>query len=125
MAEHAQWLIRFRILKFIKNAGDVKSIRMYNFTPLIRPNMGKLMALRNNYHQISYNTAVDEAIIEPFIFGQGLRYLQSPVAIVFNRRKSRSDFAGNANYSYCAIRDLKYFVYKLVTICTVNSLPVV
>jgi hypothetical protein len=83
------------------------------------------MVLRNNYHQISYNTAVDEASIEPLLIGQGLRYLQTLVAIVFNRRKSRSDFAGNANYSYCASRDLKYFGYKLVTICTVNGLPVV
>lgn len=87
--------------------------------------MGEFMAFCNNYQQISYNTAVDEASIEPLLIGQGLRYLQTLVAIVFNRRKSRSDFAGNANYSYCASRDLKYFGYKLVTICTVNSLPVV
>lgn len=87
--------------------------------------MGKLMAFRNNYHQISYNTAVDEASIEPLIIGQGLRYLQTLDAIVFNRRKSRSDFTWKTNYGYCASRDLKYFGYKLATICTVNGLPVV
>ena len=49
-----------------------------------------------------------------------------PIPVVgYKRKKSHSDFAGNANYGYCASRDLKYFGYKLVTICTVNGLPVV
>jgi hypothetical protein len=47
--------------------------------------MGEFMAFCNNYQQISYNTAVDEANIELLIIGQGLHFFQTPEAIVFNR----------------------------------------
>ena len=49
-----------------------------------------------------------------------------PVPVLgYKRRKSRSDFAGHANYGYCASRDLKYFGYKLVMLSTLEGLPIV
>jgi hypothetical protein len=49
-----------------------------------------------------------------------------PVPVVgYKRRKNRSDFAGNANYGHCASRKMDYFGYKLVTISTLDGVPVV
>lgn len=49
-----------------------------------------------------------------------------PVPVVgYKRWKSRSDFAGNADYGHCASRNLKYFGYKLVTLSTLEGIPVV
>lgn len=49
-----------------------------------------------------------------------------PVPVLgYKRRKGRSDFAGSANYGRCASRNLDYFGYKLVTISTLDGIPVV
>jgi len=49
-----------------------------------------------------------------------------PVPVVgYKRRKTRSDFAGSANYGHCASRKMDYFGYKLVTISTLDGIPVV
>lgn len=49
-----------------------------------------------------------------------------PVPVVgYKRRKARSDFAGSANYGHCASRNMSYFGYKLVTISTLDGIPVV
>ncbi len=49
-----------------------------------------------------------------------------PVPVVgYKRSKRRSDFAGSAAYGYCASRKLHYFGYKLVTLSTLDGLPVV
>lgn len=49
-----------------------------------------------------------------------------PVPVVGQTRsKRRSDFAGEAAYGYCAARQLHYFGYKLVSLVTLDGLPVV
>ena len=49
-----------------------------------------------------------------------------PVPVVGQTRsKRRSDFAGHAAYGYCAARQLHYFGYKLVSLVTLDGLPVV
>lgn len=49
-----------------------------------------------------------------------------PVPVVgYKRSKRHSDFAGSADYGCCISRNLKYFGYKLVTITTLDGLPVV
>jgi cellulose synthase/poly-beta-1,6-N-acetylglucosamine synthase-like glycosyltransferase len=52
---------------------------------LVHPKMGELIAFRNIFHQIPYDTAVDEASIEPLIVGQGRTLRYAPKAIVYNR----------------------------------------
>jgi len=48
-----------------------------------------------------------------------------PVPVLgYKRRKSRSDFAGNADYGHCASRNLDYFGYKLVAVSTLEGVPV-
>jgi len=49
------------------------------------PKMGEIIAFRNIFRQIPYDTAVDEASIEPLIVGQGLRLAYAPDAVVLNR----------------------------------------
>lgn len=47
-----------------------------------------------------------------------------PVPVVgYKRSKRRSDFAGSAAYGYCASRNMRYFGYKLVTLCTLDGIP--
>jgi len=41
----------------------------------------------------------------------------------YTRRKDRSDFAATAAYGVCASRNLKYFGYKLVLLCTPAGVP--
>ncbi len=56
------------------------------------------------------------------------RYLldTKPVPVLgYKRNKDRSDFAGSANFGRCVSRNLKYFGYKLVTISTLNGIPMV
>jgi hypothetical protein len=43
----------------------------------------------------------------------------------YKRNKGHSDFAGSANFGRCVSRNLKYFGYKLVTISTLNGIPIV
>jgi hypothetical protein len=48
-----------------------------------------------------------------------------PVPVMgYKRSKRHSDFAGSANYGYCASRKMKYFGYKLVMLCTLDGIPV-
>jgi len=49
-----------------------------------------------------------------------------PIPVMgYKRSKKRSDFAGSASYGYCASRNLKYFGYKLVSVCTLEGIPLV
>jgi hypothetical protein len=49
-----------------------------------------------------------------------------PIPVVgFKRSKKRSQFAGNANYGYCASKNMHYFGYKLVTVTTCQGIPVI
>ena len=41
----------------------------------------------------------------------------------YMRRKDRSDFAATADYGVCARRNLKYFGYKLILLCTPAGVP--
>lgn len=59
--------------------------------------------------------------------GQAPIYLidTKPLPVVgYKRSKSRSYFAGSADYGYCASRKLHYFGYKLVMISTLEGIPV-
>lgn len=48
-----------------------------------------------------------------------------PVPVLgYKRNKHQSDFLGSANYGHCASRNLNYFGYKLVTICTLFGVPI-
>jgi cellulose synthase/poly-beta-1,6-N-acetylglucosamine synthase-like glycosyltransferase len=49
------------------------------------PKMGEMIAFRNFFYQIPFDSAVDEASIEPLIRGQGLHLLYTPDAVVHNR----------------------------------------
>jgi hypothetical protein len=58
----------------------------------------------------------------------GTQYLldTKPVPVMgYKRNKSHSDFAGSADYGCCISRNLKYFGYKLVTVSTLNGIPIV
>ena len=47
-----------------------------------------------------------------------------PVPVMgYKRSKKHSDFAGSADYGRCVSRNLKYFGYKLVTVCTLHGIP--
>ena len=59
--------------------------RLHHRVSLRRPKMGELIAFRNIFRQIPYDSAVDEASIEPLILGQGLELHYVPEAIVYNR----------------------------------------
>jgi hypothetical protein len=49
-----------------------------------------------------------------------------PIPVVgYKRSNRRSAFAGSANDGYCASRNMHYFGYKLVTLTTLDGLPVV
>ncbi len=49
-----------------------------------------------------------------------------PIPVMgYKRSKKKSDFAGSANYGYCTSRNLKYFGYKLVSVCTMDGIPLV
>lgn len=49
-----------------------------------------------------------------------------PVPVMgYRRSKKHSDFAGSADYGYCASRKLYYYGYKLVTISTISGMPIV
>ena len=52
---------------------------------LKKPKLGELTAFRRIFERIPPNTEVDEAKIEPLIYGQGYQLHYVPEAIVFNR----------------------------------------
>ena len=60
---------------------------------LQHPKLGELTAFRRVFHRIPYDSAVDEANIEPLIRGQGYQLRYVPEAIVYNRgAETVSDF---------------------------------
>jgi poly-beta-1,6-N-acetyl-D-glucosamine synthase len=52
---------------------------------LQQPKLGELIAFRRVFHRIPYDSAVDEASIEPLVRGQGYRLHYVPEALVYNR----------------------------------------
>jgi hypothetical protein len=49
-----------------------------------------------------------------------------PVPVMgYKRSKSHSNFMGSANYGHCVSRNLKYFGYKLITITTLDGIPII
>jgi hypothetical protein len=49
-----------------------------------------------------------------------------PIPVLgYRRSKKASEFAGSADYGYCASRKLHYYGYKLVTISTLSGIPIV
>jgi cellulose synthase/poly-beta-1,6-N-acetylglucosamine synthase-like glycosyltransferase len=60
---------------------------------LQQPKLGELTAFRRVFHRIPFDSAVDEANIEPLIVGQGYELQYVPEAIVYNRGpETISDF---------------------------------
>lgn len=48
-----------------------------------------------------------------------------PIPVVgYKRSKRHSDFAGQADYGYCASRKLNYFGYKLVLVSSLEGIPI-
>ena len=48
-----------------------------------------------------------------------------PLPVVgYKRSKKHSDFAGQADYGFCASRNLSYFGYKLVLVSSLEGIPV-
>jgi poly-beta-1,6-N-acetyl-D-glucosamine synthase len=52
---------------------------------LRHPKMGELIAFRHIFQQIPFETAVDEASIEPLVVGQGFQLRYAPKAVVYNK----------------------------------------
>lgn len=52
---------------------------------LVKPKMGEAIAFRNIFRRIPFDSAVDEANIEPLILGQGYKLKYVPDAIVKNK----------------------------------------
>ena len=49
-----------------------------------------------------------------------------PIPVMsYKRSKKRSDFAGSADYGHCVSRNMKYYGYKLVSLCTLDGIPIV
>jgi len=49
-----------------------------------------------------------------------------PVPVMgYKRSKKHSDFSGSADYGQCSSRKMKYFGYKLVSLCTLKGIPLV
>ena len=60
------------------------------------------------------------------VFEDTLLLDTKPVPVVgYKRGKGHSDFAGSADYGYCASRKLHYYGYKLVMVTTLSGLPLV
>lgn len=58
----------------------------------------------------------------------GTRFLldTKPIPVMgYKRNKNHSEFAGSANFGRCASRNLKYFGYKLVTVSSLNGIPMI
>src|SRR5262249_7967041 len=58
---------------------------LHHQVSLRHPKMGELIAFRRVFSRIPYDSAVDEASIEPLIIGQGLRLHYARAAVVRNR----------------------------------------
>ncbi len=58
---------------------------LHHQVALRHPKLGELIAFRNVFYQIPFDSAVDEASIEPLIIGQGLKLHYAPDAVVLNR----------------------------------------
>jgi cellulose synthase/poly-beta-1,6-N-acetylglucosamine synthase-like glycosyltransferase len=66
---------------------------LHHQVSLERPKLGELTAFRRVFQRIPYDSAVDEASVEPLIVGQGYQLRYVPHAIVRNRGpKTASDF---------------------------------
>jgi poly-beta-1,6-N-acetyl-D-glucosamine synthase len=67
--------------------------RLHHEIALQNPKLGELTAFRRIFQRIPFNSAVDEANIEPLIHGQGYSLRYVPEAIVYNRgAETVSDF---------------------------------
>lgn len=59
--------------------------RLHHFLNLQRPKMGEMVAFKKIFSRIPPLSSVDEANIEPLIYGQGYSVVYVPEAIVYNR----------------------------------------
>lgn len=71
-------------------------------------------AMRRDWLLARYPNGVDNLLLDT-----------KPIPVVGLRRsKKKSHFAGTATYWYCASKGLKYFGFKLVTLCTLDGIPI-
>ena len=63
--------------------------QLHHRIALRHPKMGELIAFRHIFQQIPFETAVDEASIEPLVVGQGYQLHYASEAIVYNRGPER------------------------------------
>lgn len=82
---------------------------LHHQVALQHPKLGELIAFRRVFHRIPFDSAVDEANIEPLIVGQGYRLRYVPDAIVYNRgpetvkdfiKQRRRIYAGHLTISH-------------------------
>lgn len=67
--------------------------KLHHTIAMRSPKLGELTAFRKIFHRIPYDSAVDEANMEPLIRGQGYQLRYVPEAIVYNRgAETVSDF---------------------------------
>lgn len=71
--------------RFLMGYGAHLLWELHHQVSLLRPKMGELIAFRNIFRQIPYDSAVDEASIEPLIIGQGLHLVYAAEAVVRNK----------------------------------------
>jgi len=99
--------------------------QLHHQISLHRPKMGEVIAFRNIFRQIPYDSAVDEASIEPLIRGQGLRLVYVPEAIIYNRGpETLSDFLKQRRRIYAGhlyVRDM--LGYRVSTMSGRRILP--
>lgn len=58
---------------------------LHHHIAMDHPKLGELTAVRRVFHRIPFDSAVDEANMEPLISGQGYQLQYVPEAVVYNR----------------------------------------
>ncbi|MFH1453574.1 MAG: glycosyltransferase [Armatimonadota bacterium] len=59
--------------------------KLHHQIALVKPKMGEVIAFRNVFYRIPFDSAVDEANIEPLILGQGYILKYIPEAVLKNK----------------------------------------
>ena len=82
---------------------------LHHQVALTHPKLGELIAFRWIFQRIPYSSAVDEANIEPLVFGQDYQLRYVPDAVVYNRGpETVSDFLKQRRRIYAGHLRLKH-----------------
>jgi cellulose synthase/poly-beta-1,6-N-acetylglucosamine synthase-like glycosyltransferase len=89
--------------------------------------MGELTAFRRIFHRIPVRSAVDEAVMEPLIYGQGYQLCYVPEAVVYNRGpKTVHDFLKQRRRIYAGhVRLRQKQGYEVSTMNILHILPAI